>query len=482
VDALARGLDLDREQVAVRCEHVGGGFGSKFGAGREGALAARLAARHGRPVRVFNDREGEQLDTGNRPGSLQWMKIGIDRAGKLLGGFVHTAGTVGVGGGGGVRNPSRYDFGAVVHRHVDVSGPHGAPRPFRAPGHPQAMFAVESMMDELAEAAGVDPLVMRLRNESSPVRKAMLRAGAKDFGWEGRPPTGSQHRRLRRGFGIGVCDWGNGKGRCEIRLDAHPDGGLTVYSGTQDIGTGQRTLLADLAATALGAPLPRIEVRLGNSLYPYGPASGGSTTARLTAPALRDAAARLLAELPALDGAPANDEASWCAACAALPPEGIRVTGSFSEEYWGKGGSEGVQFAEVEVDAETGIVAVRRILAIQSCGQGVNRLAAENQILGAVIQGLSYALFEERATDPQFGYQLNADLEHYKIAGVLDLPEITPQLWPLPDGPGVRSLGEPPTIPTSGAIANAIANALGARVRALPMTPARVLAALEERA
>ncbi len=134
------------------------------------------------------------------------------------------------------------------------------------------------------------------------------------------------------------------------------------------------------------------------------------------------------------------------------------------------------------VDAETGVIRVEHIVAFQSCGLAVNRLGAENQVIGGVIQGISYALFEERATDPQFGNQLNADLELYKIAGASDVPRITPILWGRKGGLGVRSLGEPPTIPTSGAIANAVANALGVRVRSLPLTPDKVLAALEEQA
>ena len=478
VDALTEGLGLNQEDVQVRCDYVGGGFGAKFGAGREGALAARLAGKYGKPVRVFNDREAEQLDTGNRPGSLQWMKIGADESGKLLGGFVHVAGLVGSGRRGGATNPSRYDFGDVVKVHKDVRAPHGGPRAFRAPGHPQGMFAVESFMDELAEELNIDPVELRLRNETSEVRKTMLPAGAQQIGWERRRPSGSQRGRLRRGLGCGVGDWGSRKGNCAIRMTATPDGKVHVYSGTQDIGQGQRTVIVEVTADELGIDRSRIVVHLANSHYPNGPASGGSTTARLTAPAVRDAAARLKEKLSEARGAVQASARSWDH----LPAEGVTAEGSFNDKYWGSGTSDAVQFAEVEVDAETGVVRVEKIVAIQACGLATNRLAVENQIIGGVIQGVSYALFEDRATDPQLGYQMNADLQLYKIAGAQDIPEIVPVIWGRKDGAGVRGLGEPPTIPTAGAIANAVANALGVRVRDLPITPERVLRALEDRA
>lgn len=462
VEGMQQGLELDPERFQIRCEHIGGGFGSKLnGAGREGLLAAQLARRHGRPVRVFNDREGEMLDTGNRPGSLQWYRLGASRDGKLLGGYLHTVGLVGVGGGGGVTAPFLYDFGAVARRHEDVAAPHGAPRPFRAPGRPQGTFGVESVMDELAEALAIDPVELRVRNETSAVRKAMLAEGARRFGWSRRLPSGSQRARLRRGFGVGGGDWGNGKGRCEIRMTALPDGEVHVYSGMQDIGTGERTVIVDLAADALGLPREAIVLHLANSHFPYGPGSGGSTTARLTAPAVRAAAAKLKPLLPV--------------------SEETTVEGSFDDAYWGRGGSEAVQFVELTVDAETGVVRLERVLALQCCGQVVNRQTAENQIYGGVIQGIGYALFEDRATDPQLGCMMNANLERYQFPGPLEVPAIEAVLWGHEDGLGVRGLGEPCTIPTAGAIANAVANALGVRVRELPITPDRVLRALEGR-
>jgi len=468
VEAMERGLNsnkkegearLTQEDFEVRCDHIGGGFGSKLTPGREALLAAQLAARHGRPVRAFNDREGELLDTGNRPGSLQYYRVGAEADGKLRGGFIRTAGLVGVGGGGGVTTPFLYDFGAVAKSHADVRGPHGAPRPFRAPGRPQGVFGVENLLDELAEKLGIDPVEIRLRNETSEVRKAMLAEGAERIGWSRRQASGSQRARLRRGFGCAGGDWGNWRGQCAIRMTAKTDGTVHVYSGMQDIGTGERTVIVDVAADALGLPRERIVLHLASSHYPPGPASGGSQTARMTAPAVRDAAAKLKPQLPA--------------------SAEVTVEGKVNMDYWGTGGSEAVQFVELLVDAETGVVRVEKIVALQSCGLAVNRKTAENQIYGGVIQGIGYALFEDRATDPQLGYMMNANLERYQFPGALEVPEIVPVLWGGEEGLGVRGLGEPCTIPTSGAIANAVANALGARVREIPITPERVLRALE---
>ncbi len=462
VEAMKRGLELDTEDFQVRCDHVGGGFGSKFGAGREGLLAAQLAGRHDRPVRVFNDREGELLDTGNRPGSLQWYRVGARKDGKLVGGYIRTAGLTGVGGGGGVTTPFLYDFGKVARSHDDVASPHGAPRPFRAPGRPQGTYGVESFLDEMAAKLDLDPLEIRRVNETSEVRRAMLAEGAELIGWDRRQPSGSQTGRLRRGFGCAGGDWGNWRGRAAVRMTAQPDGKVHVYSGMQDIGTGERTVIVDLTAEALGLAREDIVLHLANSHYPEGPASGGSVTARMTAPAVRQAAERLKPQLPV--------------------KEPVTVEGEVNDKYWGRGGSEAVQFVDLTVDAETGQVRIQKIVALQACGQTVNRKTAENQIFGGIVQGIGYALFEDRATDPQLGYMMNATLDRYQFPGALEVPEIVPVLWGHEEGLGVRALGEPCTVPTSGAIANAVANALGVRVREIPITPERVLRALEGKA
>jgi len=478
----AKVFGLDRSKVRAHCEYVGGGFGSKFGIDIEGRTAAELSQKLRRPVRIVNDRKREHLDTGCRPGSIQYMKFATDEQGRPVAGHVHVVGVNGPGGGGDATNPSRYQLGTVVRSFVDLDLTTGGARPMRAPGHPQGMFAVDSFVDELAAAAGVDPLEYRKRLDPSPVRQRMYDVGAARIGWSKRPqPDGSGEGRLRRGIGVGVGDWGNRPGSAQIRIDVFKDGTLRVLSGTQDIGTGTRTVLVDATARHLGIDRKLISADCGNSDYPPGPPSGGSVTARTIVPAIRDAAERAREQLKQLTGQGYTDTLSWISACRKIPQESFTVVGNFNEAYWGQGGSEAVQFAEVEVDTETGVVRVVRVVALQACGQPVHRLTTENQVIGGVIQGISFALFEEKILDPTLGAMVNPNLEQYKILGPRDCPEIIPILWREGEDLGVRSLGEPPVIPTAGAVANAVANAIGWRVRSLPITPAKVLAALAEK-
>jgi len=472
---------LKGSQVKGHCEYVGGGFGSKFNPGAETRVAAELSKKLKRPIKLVNDRKREHLDTGCRPGSIQYMAIALDDKGKPAGGHVHVAGISGVGGGGGAPNPSRYEFGSVVKSEADIELSAGGARPMRAPGHPQAMFAVDSMVDELALAAGKDPIAYRKMIDPSKVRKKMYDVGAERIGWANRPkPDGAGEGRLKRGVGVGVADWGNGPGSSQIRVDVFKDGTVKVLSGTQDIGTGTRTFMADLLASHMKIDRKLITADCGNSDYPPGPGSGGSMVSRTIALSIRDAGDKAMKELEthAPDGYKDGD--SWKAACRKIPGESFTVMGNKNNKYFGEGGSEAVQFAEVEVDIETGEVHVKRVVAIQACGLPVNRLTAESQVIGGVIQGVSYALHEEKILDKTTGAMVNANLEQYKITGPVDCPEIIPILWREGENLGVRSLGEPPVVPTAGAIANAVANAIGARVRSLPITPAKVLAALAE--
>jgi len=501
-DEIARTLDRPNNAVEMHCEYVGGGFGSKFGAGKEGRLAAQVSARLGRPCRVFCDRAEEHLDTGNRPSSRQHFRIGATADGRITGGAHITFGGVGVGGrGGGVSEP-RYDLGdLVVREHRNVSFNAGAPRAFRAPGHPQAMFAVELLMDELASGIGMDPLEFRRRNETSETRKRMYEAGSRLIGWSDRVANGSRTGSLKRGYGMGSTDWKDIRTSAEAEVVIHPDGSVEARSGTQDIGTGQRTVMAIVAAEHLGVPLAVVGSRVGNTTLPVGPASGGSVTAPNSAAAMIAAALDVRGkfldrvadrtgmnggDLDLVDGSVIdrrNHEpvVAWSEACSLLtgPVTGRGATSRGDARHRGDGRTDGVQFAEVVVDTETGVIKVERIVALQACGKIVCRKTAESQVIGGVIQGVSYALFENRILDRVTGAMVNPNLESYKIAGAIDMPEIHPILWD--DGAtGVRSLGEPPTIPTAGAIACAVYNAIGTPVRSLPLTPDRVLAALDE--
>lgn len=503
-DDLAGQLGLNASQVESHCEYVGGGFGSKFGIGVEGRLAAQMSQKFGRPCRVMCDRKEEQIDTGNRPGSLQYMKLGLTREGEILGGRIATWGSVGPtgggqgsdggGGGGGVNNPSRYKFGKTAKTHEDVTLNGGYPTAMRAPGHPQAMFAIEMMMDLMADAVGVDPVEFRLKNEKNYTRQQMLKEGAKLIGWSERKAGGTTPGPVKRGFGVGVADWWNSPGNATIAIYVYRDGTVQVLSGAQDIGMGYRTLLRDIVASQVGVSHELVSVKVGQGSLPPGPASGGSVTSRFTAPRAflaSDMARNAVFKLVAKEWGIADISAfslehgeiragerkmSWAKACRLMNQDRLSISTNEQGPYWlDPTQSEAVQFAEVAVDIETGIVRVKKIVAIQNVGLPVNRRAIENQICGAVIQGMSYCLFENRTLDRQTATMVNANMDMYKIAGPVDVPEIVPIIWKPDREVGVNSVGEPPVIPTAGAIGTAVANAIGAQVRSLPITPDKVL-------
>lgn len=236
--------------------------------------------------------------------------------------------------------------------------------------------------------------------------------------------------------------------------------------------------------------------KVGVSIYPPGPASGGSVTSRFTAPRALNAAEQArtrMINLAATEWGVSPDAVSikdgqfvadgrsmtWAEACRLITDDHLHFSASEVGDFWPPPTqSEAVQFAEVQVDTETGIVRVKKIVALQEVGQPVNRHTVENQITGAVIQGISFALFENRILNRQTGAMVNPNMDMYKIAGPKDVPEIIPIIWKSREDAGVNSLGEPPVIPTPGAVGCAVANAIGTPVRSMPITPAKVLAAL----
>jgi xanthine dehydrogenase YagR molybdenum-binding subunit len=502
-DGISEAIGLPRSSYEVICEYIGGGFGSKLnGAGKEGALAARLSAKHRKPVYVFTDRAEDHLDTGNRPSSRNFVRVGFNGDGTIKGGQIHTWGGVGVAaaGGGSSIPTGRYRYGEIQSGHNDVSFNGGAPRPFRAPGQPQGTFAEELMLDEIATICNTDPVALRLKHETDDDRKVMFEQGAERIGWRNRQPTGAQTGAVRRGFGCASASWPRFPARAEAEVVINRDGSVEARTGTQDIGTGQRTIMAVVVSDYLGVPLDAISVAIGRSSLPPGPGSGGSMTAHNTSPAMmgasEEAKHKFLTHIADMMGANVSEFdlvkgevfrhneplMPFAQACARLPVEQVIGRGTHGrtegQDYVKEGHSHGVQFVDLEVDTETGVIDVKRVVAIQSCGMVLCRKTAESQIIGGVIQGLSYALFEDKILDRNTGAMVNPNLEMYKILGPADMPRIEPVLW-TKGQTGVRSLGEPPIIPTAGAVACAVYNAVGAPVRSLPLTPDRVLDAVQ---
>jgi xanthine dehydrogenase YagR molybdenum-binding subunit len=350
----------------------------------------------------------------------------------------------------------------------------------------------------------LDPIEFRKRNDPKTPRHREYDMAAEIIGWNQRKPDGASPGVIKRGFGCGAAEWDMkmfAPAGAEVKI--YRDGKVEARSGTQDMGTGNRTMLVDLVAHGMGLNRKFIEGFNGSSNYPPGPAAGGSVGAKSLAPAALHAAELARNEILALaaaelkttaetltikgdvianaaDGAP---RMSWTEACKLIVQEPVTVLGSSSEQrFRGEGDSDGVCLAEVEVDTETGVVRVLKLVVVQMCGLPVNRKVVESQIVGGAIQGLSYTLHENRIICEANGAHCNPNMEWYKISGPADMPEIIPVI-DAPEGmnTGVRSLGEPPIIGVPGAIANAVANAIGARVRSLPITPEKVLAALAEK-
>jgi xanthine dehydrogenase YagR molybdenum-binding subunit len=367
-----------------------------------------------------------------------------------------------------------------------------------------------SALEDLAAKLEMDPLDMFLKNIAKTGARAReyeeeLNKAAELMAWKTkwRPRGRSGPGPVKRGLGLSIHTWG-GRGHasnCEMLI--YPDGLVEARLGSQDLGTGTKTIIGIVTAETMSIAPDDIKVSVGDSRFPASGASGGSTTVGGVSASSRRAAINALEKLfeqvaPYLETTPDNLEAkdgkvqvkgdpskslTWKQATAKLGVNPIVANG----QNPGPGnlidsGVGGVQMAEVSVDTETGVVKVDKIVAVQDCGLIIDLKTAETQVHGAVIMGVSYSLLEERIYDPHTGRMLNADMEFYKIAGIGDIPEIVVHMMTGPgyDERGVIGLGEPPVVSPGAAISNAVANAIGVRVPYLPLTPDRVLAALEK--
>ncbi|MHB0887256.1 xanthine dehydrogenase family protein molybdopterin-binding subunit [Acidithiobacillus sp.] len=512
---LARHFQLPLSQVRVRAEAVGGGFGSKSQIGIYGRTAVALSRLAKAPVRLVYRRDEEQMDSGNRPSSEQYLRIGARRDGTLTAISLHSYGSAGIAFGAGVGNMASalYHCPQLESRQYDVFTNAGPSCPMRGPGNTQGAFALEQGIDELAEKLAMEPLALRDIIDPSPVRREERRMGAERIGWTQRKPPGADQGPVKRGMGMAQSLWPANvqtNAACELRL--WRDGRVEVLSSVQDIGTGVGTVLAQVVAEELGLQPEDIHVRIGDTEFPSGPPSYGSrTTASITPPAravawqIKEALFRSVAVAWQVDPQrlTAQDRwihlrddpqqrISWRDAAATLRTDRISAVAGRSDDYAGFRSSSGdaaialndlggVQFVEVEVDTETGVIRVERVVAVQDCGRPINPLQIESQVQGGVLMGVSYALLEDRILDSHTGWMLNPNLIDYKVLGSRDTPKIEVVLLENYQGLSATDaygIAEPANIPTAAAIANAVYNAVGVRMRSLPMTPAKVLHAL----
>lgn len=477
---LATLFSLAPEQVRIRAEHVGGGFGSKGLCGPQLILAVMGTMRFGRPVRVTLGRNQVFLMTSPRPATDQRVRLGADADGRLraidheaafslspLAEYIENCTEI---------TKSLYAAPAIRTRLSAVPLDVLPTFSVRGPGMTPGSFALESAMDELAERLGMDPLELRLRNEPSvgPVSGlpfssrslvACLREGARRFGWSTRDhrPRVRREGHLLLGTGLAATSFSTGALPSSASITAEADGTFTVTIDASDIGQGARTALSAVAADALAVGADAIRIRIADS--DFGPAWGasGSRGTASWAWAITEAAAKLRGEL---DGAsrPVTATADTTDLVFNLPHMERHAYSAI--------------FAEVVVDPATGEVRVRRLLGMFGIGRVINPLTARSQAIGGMIMGLSTALHEEGVRDPVSGRHINADLAGYHIAAHADVPDVEADFVPdyEPGDPsGIKGVGEIGTVGTAAAIANAVWHATGTRLRTLPIRLDRVV-------
>jgi xanthine dehydrogenase YagR molybdenum-binding subunit len=518
--ALAQHFRIPATRVKCVTHYMGGGFGSKFGPDVQGMAAAELARQTRRPVKLMLDRAEEITTAGNRPSAYGTVRIAGNRDGTIRAFEIDCYGSPGAGGGATVNFqglPYVYQPPFIKRRHQVVRLNAGIARAMRAPGHPQSCALTDQPLEDLAARLNLNPMDVRLANlpandanavQSDPQSYTALRhtiytqeiriaRRLSDWDRKWHAPGRGGNGPIKHGIGMALHTWGGAGGPSnDMVVTINRDGSVLVRCSTQDLGTGERTVLAIVVAEILGLQPRDITVEVGESQFGRSTASGGSTTCPGTSPAAlnaanaaRDAflaaiAPRLTAQAGDLVIEPGqvlnrtnNQRTPWRQACAMLGQNPAVGRGDWTAGL-SKQGVGGIQVAEVQVDTETGVVRCTRVVAVQDCGLVVNKQGCESQVAGGVIMGVNYALFEERIMDRRTGRQVNPDMEFYKLAGIRDIPDIVVHMHDMPER-GVIGIGEPPTISTCAAVGNAVFNALGVRVPHAPYTPARVLAALE---
>jgi xanthine dehydrogenase YagR molybdenum-binding subunit len=513
----ANNLGLPLNKVRVICHYMGGGFGAKLELGKYTVIAALLSRKIGRPVKLALTREESLLAVGNRPDAKMTLKAGVKKDGtltalKLIN--IATPGAYSSGTGVGFQVGELYKCPNVQISESSFYVNAGRARPFRAPGHPQCSWALEQMMDMLAEKIGMDPIDFRLKNftdfsqtrklpySSTGLRECLIE-GAEKFGWKQARAARKSEGPIKRGVGVAAGMWQGGAGSppytAEVRMMV--DGGVTIRTGAMDIGTGTKTACCMVAAEELNIPLERVRIENADTaVTPYAQSSGGSMTLPGVVPAVRKGAWLVKTQI-----------LSWGAEALGVPEADLEIQGDtvcsrsdpskkkpFGELFRSKGVMDVIaigtrdpnpakatmpfaaHFAEVEVNTRTGEIKVLRMVGANESGRVVNRKTFDNQVFGGMMQGLGFGLMEKRVLDRQTGKMCNLNMHDYKIPTALDAPvdHQVVAIDPRDDEcniVGCKGSGEPATIPTAAAVANAIYNAIGVRPTHGPIDPRTVL-------
>ncbi|MEV8566256.1 xanthine dehydrogenase family protein molybdopterin-binding subunit [Streptomyces sp. NPDC051322] len=485
--ALAALFGIPADRITVSCEHVGGGFGSK-GTPRPHVVLAVMAALHtGRPVKLSLPRKEMPANVGHRAPTLHRLRLGADAEGTLVSvshevtthtsrvkEFVEQAAV-----------PTRVMYASphsrTLHRAVALDVP--TPSWMRAPGETPGMYALESAMDELAEAIGLDPVELRVRNEpdtepdsgrpfSSRHLVECLREGARRFGWADRDPRPASRREgaLLIGTGVAAATYPVLVMPSAATAQVSADGSYLVRVNATDIGTGARTVLGQIAADALGVPSGSVRLEIGNSDLPQASVAGGSSGTASWGWAVHEACTELAARVGAHRGP--------------LPAGGLSADADITEQAQQESPyarhAFGANFAEVQVDTVSGEVRVRRMLGVYAAGRILNPRTARSQFIGGMTMGIGMALMEGSTMDPAFGDFTESDLAAYHVPCHADVTDIQAH-WIEEDDRhlnpmGSKGIGEIGVVGTAAAIGNAVHHATGVRQRELPLTPDRVLA------
>lgn len=500
---------LPLAKVLVHAEFVGGGFGSKVGVQPEHVAALELSRAAGLPVRVVADRTEELLVGGHRPAHSIDLAVATDADGALTGVVAKSRADAGAAVGASIGFHLRLMYPHVDKRleDVDITTNASPGKPFRGPGGPPAFFALESAVDDICHAHNEDPVAVRKRWDPNPVRQRLYDKVVEVPLWRDRPAHAADTGRHRRGIGLAAAGWPYFvTTTSQVRIDTGPDG-IVASCAAQDMGNGSRSMVAHAIATSLGISPLDVHVRFGDSRDVPGPISAGSRTTASLAPAAHAAAEQLKAALleaagPALAlphavAVPGGVEhgfgtTDWVTLAKSLPamafigrrprdPGGYFLPIALDDVRVGEGLNGSVVVTEVEVDTRLGRVRATKTWIGVGTGELIAPELARSQVEGGAVQGIGYALYEERVLDRKTGHLLSHDLEEYRLCGIGDAPEV--DVWfdstPWPGAAGPIGIAEIATCAHAGAIGNAVFHATGWRPRELPIRPDRVLAGVK---
>ncbi|MET0950946.1 MAG: aldehyde oxidoreductase molybdenum-binding subunit PaoC [Pseudomonas sp.] len=514
VGDVATTLAMPKENVRLISPYIGGGFGGKLFVRSDAILAALGAKLTGRPVKVALARPQMMNNTTHRPATIQRIRIGTDKDGKIS--AIAHEGWSGDLAGGGVEKaaqPTQFlyagDNRLTAMRLATLDLPEG--NAMRAPGETPGLMTLEIAMDEMAEKVGIDPIEFRVINDTQvdpnhPERAfsqrnliQCLRTGAERFGWNQRhsEPGTQREGRWLIGMGVAVAYRNNilMKSGARVRLDR--DGTVIVETDMTDIGTGSYTIIAQTAAEMMGVTLDDVVVRLGDSSYPVSAGSGGQFGANCSTAGVYAACVKLREAVTQRLGFNAEDAVfvggqvqsagrsaplRQAAQAGELVAEDSIEFAELAKKY--QQATFGAHFVEVAVDAATGETRVRRMLAVCAAGRILNPTSARSQVIGAMTMGVGAALMEELAVDKRLGFFVNHDLAGYEVPVHADIPHqeviFLEETDPISSPMKAKGVGELGLCGVSAAIANAIYNATGARVREYPITLDKVLRSLPE--